>query len=63
MTHEQLLQRITMDPDVCHGQPCVRGRRIWVSLVLDLLADGLTVEQGAEGDRRQKAPSAELRAK
>lgn len=45
MTHEQLLRRITMNPEVCHGRPCVKGHRIWVSLVLDLLADGLTVEQ------------------
>jgi uncharacterized protein (DUF433 family) len=45
MTHDQLLQRITMDQDVCHGKPCVRGHRIWVSLVLDLLASGLTVQQ------------------
>lgn len=45
MTHEQLLQRIAMDPEVCHGRPCVKGHRIWVSLVLDLLADGLSVEQ------------------
>ncbi len=45
MTHEQLLARIAADPAVCHGKPCIRGHRIWVSLVLDLLAAGLTVEQ------------------
>jgi uncharacterized protein (DUF433 family) len=45
MTHEQLLQRIVTDPAICHGKPCIRGHRIWVSLVVDLLADGLTVEQ------------------
>lgn len=44
MTHEQLLQRIVTDPAICHGKPCIRGHRIWVSLVVDLLADGLTVE-------------------
>jgi uncharacterized protein (DUF433 family) len=45
MKHEQLLERITVNPGVCHGKPCVRGHRIWVSLVLDLLADGCsTVE-------------------
>jgi uncharacterized protein (DUF433 family) len=37
-----LLDRITIDPRVCGGKPCVKGTRIWVSLVLDLLADGLT---------------------
>jgi len=37
-----LLDRITINPAVCGGKPCVRGTRIWVSLILDLLADGLT---------------------
>jgi uncharacterized protein (DUF433 family) len=39
-----LLQRISIDPEVCGGKPCIRGTRIWVSLVLDLLADSATVE-------------------
>lgn len=45
MRREDLLQRISVDINVCHGKPCIRGHRIWVSLVLDLLADGLTMEQ------------------
>lgn len=45
MTHEQLLERIVTDPAVCHGKPCIRGHRIWVSLIVDLLADGMTGEQ------------------
>ena len=45
MTHEQLLERIVTDPAICHGKPCIRGHRIWVSLIVDLLADGRTVEQ------------------
>jgi uncharacterized protein (DUF433 family) len=45
MTHENLLQRISVDPTMCHGKPCIRGHRVWVSLILDLLADGLTTEQ------------------
>ncbi len=45
MTHENLLQRIFVDPTICHGKPCIRGHRVWVSLILDLLADGLTSEQ------------------
>lgn len=45
MTHEQLLERITVDPAICHGKPCIRGHRIWVSLVMDLLAGGMTIEQ------------------
>jgi uncharacterized protein (DUF433 family) len=45
MTHKQLLDRIVTDPAICHGKPCIRGHRIWVSLIVDLLADGMTVEQ------------------
>jgi uncharacterized protein (DUF433 family) len=37
-----LLDRISIDPEICGGKPCIRGTRIWVSLVLDLLADGMT---------------------
>lgn len=37
-----LLERITVNPAVCSGRPCIRGTRIWVSLLLDLLADGMT---------------------
>ena len=45
MFHEHLLERISVDPEICHGKPCIRGHRIWVSLIVDLLADGMTVEQ------------------
>ncbi|MFO1098862.1 MAG: DUF433 domain-containing protein [Xanthobacteraceae bacterium] len=37
-----LLDRISFDPAICGGKPCIRGTRIWVSLVLDLLAQGLS---------------------
>ena len=37
-----LLQRISVDPNVCFGKPCIRGTRIWVSLILDFLANGMT---------------------
>ena len=37
-----LLERISIDPRICGGKPCVRGTRIWVSLVLDFLAEGMT---------------------
>jgi uncharacterized protein (DUF433 family) len=40
-----LLSRISIDPNVCFGKPCIRGTRIWVSLVLDLLASGETPER------------------
>jgi uncharacterized protein (DUF433 family) len=36
-----LLDRISIDPAVCGGKPCVKGTRIWVSLILDLLASGM----------------------
>lgn len=38
-------QRITVNPEQCGGRPCIRGMRIRVSDVLDLLANGLTREQ------------------
>jgi uncharacterized protein (DUF433 family) len=44
MTHEELLQCISIDPNVCFGKPCIRGHRIWVSLILDLLAGGMSPE-------------------
>jgi uncharacterized protein (DUF433 family) len=45
MSREELLKRISIDPHVCFGRPCIRGTRIWVSLVLDFLASEATVEQ------------------
>ena len=39
-----LAERITVDPEQCGGRPCIRGIRIRVSDVLDLLASGLTTE-------------------
>jgi len=41
----ELLERITMNPKQCGGRPCVRGMRIRVSDVLDLLGAGLSREQ------------------
>jgi uncharacterized protein (DUF433 family) len=35
------LERISIDPQVCGGKPCIKGTRIWVSLILDLLASGM----------------------
>jgi uncharacterized protein (DUF433 family) len=37
-----LLQRISIDPAVCGGKPCIKGTRIWVSLILDFLAEGMS---------------------
>lgn len=40
-----LLDRISIDPQVCFGKPCIKGTRIWVSLILDFLASGETEAQ------------------
>ena len=45
MTRQELLSRITINPNICFGKPCVRGHRLWVSLVLDLLAGGMTTSE------------------
>ncbi|HEX5281895.1 MAG TPA: DUF433 domain-containing protein [Micropepsaceae bacterium] len=37
-----LLKRVSVDPQVCGGMPCIRGTRIWVALILDHLADGMS---------------------
>jgi uncharacterized protein (DUF433 family) len=44
MTNIDLLSRISIDPNICFGKPCIRGHRIWVALILDYLAAGETVE-------------------
>lgn len=41
----KLVERITADPAQCGGRPCIRGMRIQVIDVLDLLAAGLTQQQ------------------
>jgi len=45
MTRDELLSRISVDPNVCFGKPCIRGHRIWVSLILDRLASGSSVAE------------------
>ncbi|MEZ5978466.1 MAG: DUF433 domain-containing protein [Planctomycetota bacterium] len=44
----EIAPRITVDPEQCGGRPCVRGMRIRVTDVLDLLASGLTSQQVVE---------------
>ncbi len=44
MGKKDLLGRISIDPNICFGKPCIRGHRIWVSLILDYLAAGETIE-------------------
>ncbi len=45
MTREELLSRITINPNICFGKPTIRGHRLWVSLILDLLASGMTHQE------------------
>jgi uncharacterized protein (DUF433 family) len=40
-----LLSRITIDPEICHGKPCVRGLRYPVETVLEYLSSGDTFEE------------------
>lgn len=40
-----LLDRITIHPDICHGKPVVRNKRYPVDLILDLLSSGMTTEE------------------
>lgn len=43
-TMNPLLKRISVDPQICFGKPCIKGHRIWVSLILGYLAAGDTIE-------------------
>jgi uncharacterized protein (DUF433 family) len=38
------LERITINPEICHGKPCIRGMRWPVEVILDLLSSGMTIE-------------------
>ena len=44
MDMDTLLSRITIDPAVCHGKPCVRGLRYPVETLLELLSSGMTID-------------------
>jgi uncharacterized protein (DUF433 family) len=43
VSSSSLLLRISIDPNICGGKPCIKGHRIWVSLILDFLASGATM--------------------
>lgn len=45
MSRSELLARISIDPTICFGKPCIKGHRIWVSLILDFLASGMTFDE------------------
>jgi uncharacterized protein (DUF433 family) len=42
---DPLISRITIDPAICHGKPCVRGLRYPVEMLLELLSSGMTIEE------------------
>lgn len=42
---EDLIKRITINPDICHGKPTIRNMRYPVSMILDLLSAGMTNEE------------------
>jgi len=45
MSEDQLLKRITINPEVCHGKPCIRGLRYPVEMLLKLLSGDTTEQQ------------------
>lgn len=45
MSNSALLARITIDPAICHGKPCVRGLRYPVEMLLELLSSGMTADE------------------
>ena len=40
-----LVDRITIDPEICHGKPTIRGLRYPVETILELLSSGMTIEE------------------
>ena len=45
MPTEELLKRISVDPRVCHGKPCIRGLRYPVTMLLELMSSGMSHEE------------------
>ena len=45
MDVSKLLERITINPDICHGKPCIRGLRYPVDTILELLSAGMSNEE------------------
>lgn len=39
------LNRISIDPNICFGKPCIKGHRIWVALILDMLTEGMSIDE------------------
>jgi uncharacterized protein (DUF433 family) len=45
MTMTNLLDRITIDPEICHGKPSIRGLRYPVEVLLELLSSGMSIDE------------------
>jgi uncharacterized protein (DUF433 family) len=45
MSESELLSRITINPEICHGKPCIRGLRYPVEFILEMLSGPTTKEQ------------------
>ena len=41
----QQISRVTIDPSICHGKPCIRGMRWPIEVILDMLTAGMTIEE------------------
>lgn len=41
----KLINRITIDPEICHGKPCVRGMRWPVEVIIDMLGSGMSIDE------------------
>ena len=41
----KLLNRITINPEICHGKPCIRGMRWPVEVIIDMLGSGMSTEE------------------
>ena len=44
MQEQKIFPRISSDPDICHGKPCIKGTRIPVYLIVSLVAEGESIE-------------------
>lgn len=44
-SENNLVDRITVDPEICHGKPCIRGLRYPVEMILELMSAGMTTEE------------------
>ncbi|WP_375339754.1 DUF433 domain-containing protein [Okeania hirsuta] len=45
MINKNILERITINPNICHGKPCLLGLRYPVEFILELLSSGMTIEE------------------